>query len=143
MPIVFYLPPATDQERIDFILSHGGQVSNIVECFTHQISMISSKAGASFEPGFTKKQPNPKMYFPGKIYSFDWVLDCIKGGRADLPISDQYLLMQIPYPHALTQTNASLKKQSGLSGQRTRFTMRELIKIFQVTFEFPSKKNKN
>lgn len=30
-----------------------------------------------------------------------------------------------------------------LSGQRTRFTLRELIKIFQVVQEYPSKKNKN
>jgi len=51
--------------------------------------------------------------------------------------------MQIPYPPATLTTNAGHKKQTGLSGQRTRFTMRELIKIFLVTEQFPSKKNKN
>ena len=56
---------------------------------------------------------------------------------------DRYLLLSIPYPAALGASTASIKKQSGLSGQRTRFTMRELIKIFQVTEQFPSKKNKN
>jgi hypothetical protein len=31
----------------------------------------------------------------------------------------------------------------GLQGQRTRFTVRELIKIFEVTSANPCKKNKN
>ena len=33
--------------------------------------------------------------------------------------------------------------QKKYQGQRTRFTIRELIRIFEVTQEFPSKKNKN
>ena len=41
VPLVYYLPTGTDQDMIDFILSHGGQVSNIVECFTFQLSLIS------------------------------------------------------------------------------------------------------
>lgn len=65
-----------------------------------------------------------------------------------LPV-DPYIIMKIEYPpnsandrsdkYAKMQFN-QMKK---LSGQRTRFTIRELIKIFQVTQEFPSKKNKN
>ena len=35
VPMVFFLPSGTDQEQIDLVLSHGGQVSNIVECFTY------------------------------------------------------------------------------------------------------------
>ena len=100
-----------------------------------------SSQGNGYEEGFSKKQPNPKMYYPGNIYSFDWVVDSIKSGRIH-PI-DRYLVLAIPYPSALGSSNASVKKQSGLSGQRTRFTMRELIKIFMVTEQFPSKKNKN
>ena len=56
---------------------------------------------------------------------------------------ENYLLMQIEFPLDGPQNSYSSKRQSGLSGQRTRFTMRELIKIFQVTEQFPSRKNKN
>lgn len=131
------------------MLSHGGQVSNIVECFTYQLSLVSISgrapcSGGSTDNVYAKKSQqqvvNTKLYYPGSIYSFDWILDSIKSNQM-LDI-DPYLLMQIPYPAALG-ANANIKKQSGLSGQRTRFTMRELIKIFQVTEQFPSKKNKN
>lgn len=107
VPMVFYLPQGTDQEHIDLVLSHGGQVSNIVECFTYQLSMIPVKSGGhGFEDGFSKKQPNPKMYYPGNIYSFDWVIDSIKSNR--MVALDRYLLLTIPY--------VEQKKASGLSG---------------------------
>ena len=139
--MVFFLPTGTDQEHIDLVLSHGGQVSNIVECFTYQLSLVPLTNKSYNEGSFAKKQPNPKQYYPGNIYSFDWVLDSIKNNR--MITLDRYLLLTIPYPAAMGISNAMIKKQSGLSGQRTRFTMRELIKIFQVTEQFPSKKNKN
>lgn len=111
VPLVFYLPPGTDQDNIDFILSHGGQVSNIVECFTFQISLISVKSASGvYDPGFSKKQPNPKSYFAGNIYSFDWILDSIKAGQMILPVQESYFLMQIPYPTATLTTNAGHKK---------------------------------
>jgi len=59
---------------------------------------------------------------------------------------EDYLLMKISYPAHLASEEAHSrqnKKLKGLSGTRTRFTMRELIKIFLVTDQYPSKKNKN
>jgi hypothetical protein len=35
VPLVFYLPPDTDQETIDLIKINGGDVSKIVECFSY------------------------------------------------------------------------------------------------------------
>ena len=61
--------------------------------------------------------PNPKHYHPGRIISIDWLKHSLTDGR--LLSSEPYTLLKIDYqptPH-----------------QRTRFTMRELIKIFQVT----------
>lgn len=53
--------------------------------------------------------------------------------------------MKIEYPQSSShlRDGKTLKAIKKLSGQRTRFTIRELIKIFRVTQEFPSKKNKN
>lgn len=75
----------------------------------------------------SKQLPNPKHYFPGKIFSIDWLRHSV--AQTQLLPADQFCLLKIEYhptPH-----------------QRTRFTMRELIKIFQVTEQFQSKKNKN
>ena len=78
--------------------------------------------------------------------------------------SDPYILTHIEYDaplknnednHDPTTPQASSKKHShhhnshnshhhgGPQGQRTRFTVRELIKIFEVTSANPCKKNKN
>ena len=55
---------------------------------------------------------------------------------------ESYIMMKIEVPSA-SRDHHQMKLIKKLSGQRTRFTIRELIKIFRVTQEFPSKKNKN
>jgi hypothetical protein len=57
---------------------------------------------------------------------------------------DPYIISKIealPGKDGNSQSQMNLIKK--LSGQRTRFTIRELIKIFKVVQEYPSKKNKN
>ena len=71
-------------------------MSNIVECFTYQLSLISSKHDASHYD--SKPTPNHKLYSPGPIYSFDWIIESIKSGHTALPAPEHYLLMTIPYP---------------------------------------------
>jgi hypothetical protein len=110
VPLVFYLPSHAPQQVKDLITQNGGQISPIVECFTYQISLISSTPNSQE----SKARPNPKHYHPGKIYSIDWLRHSVEEGRLLTP--DPYCLLKIDYvpsPH-----------------QRTRFTMRELIKIF-------------
>jgi hypothetical protein len=105
------------------------------------LSLIPKRRG-SYDDGYSKeKQELPSMqhYFAGKVYSYDWIAECIRAQRI-MP-NDNFELISFPYPDHQDQN--TIKKQSGLSGQRTRFTMRELIKIFAVTQEFKSKKNKN
>lgn len=54
--LVFYMPQAS-QEDEDYIMSHGGLMSNLVECFTMQIA----KRDQTF---------NENQFFPGNIYDF-------------------------------------------------------------------------
>ena len=83
VPLVFYMPQGTPQEYLDEILAHGGQITNIVECFTIMLSLIPKKR--HFENDFSKseKQELPSMqhYFAGKVFSYDWISDSIRQGR--------------------------------------------------------------
>jgi hypothetical protein len=53
VPLVFYLPQGTPQEYLDEILAHGGQITNIVECFTIMLSLIPKRRSA-YDDGFSK-----------------------------------------------------------------------------------------
>ena len=79
VPLVFYLPQGTPQEYLDEILAHGGQITNIVECFTIMLSLIPKKR--QYQDGFNnEKQELPSMqhYFAGKVLSYDWVVECLR-----------------------------------------------------------------
>ena len=60
---------------------------------------------------------------------------------------EPYIIMKIEYPSSGINKDGKsihqIKMLKKLSGQRTRFTIRELIKIFKVVADYPSKKNKN
>ncbi|TNV81901.1 hypothetical protein FGO68_gene13785 [Halteria grandinella] len=152
--IVFFFPQATQEEE-QFIKDHGGLLSNIVECFTQQIG----KRGVD-------EIFNEGQFFPGYVYDFQWLVDSAAQyntqERAKMLPNEGYLITQIEYIAPVQDKNgaddftnpgsgpSSNKKHhpthhghGSLSGQRTRFTVRELIKIFDVTSQNPSKKNKN
>jgi hypothetical protein len=73
----------------------------------------------------------------GNVYDYRWILDSIRQQQMLNP--DKYLLKTIDFSINSTQYGDDKK----LSGQRTRFTIRELMKIFKVIMDNPSKKNKN
>jgi hypothetical protein len=87
------------------ITQNGGQISPIVECFTHQISLIglpttSGPDGIYTKESFAKSLPNPKNYYPGRIISIDWLKHSLAQGN--LLASENYTLMKIDYhptPH--------------------------------------------
>ena len=97
VPLVFYLPQGTPQEYLDEILAHGGQITNIVECFTIMLSLIPAKH--LYDDGYSKeKQELPSMqhYFAGKVYSYDWIAESIRMGRI-IP-QEPFELVSFPYP---------------------------------------------
>lgn len=103
-------------------------MSHIVECFTLQL----------YKPRDNSSKIPTELYHPGPLVSFQWLLDMVQQ-RQRLPF-EPYVIMKIEAPQAKEKMGKHVKK---LSGQRTRFTIRELIKIFKVTNDYPSKKNKN
>lgn len=157
VPLVFFFPQATSDEEM-FIKEHGGLLSNIVECYTIQI-------GKRDTPQQQQSQPfNESQFFAGTVYDFQWLLDTVRQydqtHQARLLKPDPYMITQVEYippPHDknhddysnpgshVPQGSSSRKHNNhgSLSGQRTRFTVRELIKIFEVTTANPCKKNKN
>lgn len=76
VPIVFYLPSHAPQQIKDLITQNGGQISPIVECFTYQISLITSQPNS--QDG--KILPNPKHFHPGRIFSVDWLRHSFDAG---------------------------------------------------------------
>lgn len=116
--------PAWNPEDLALIKQYGGETSMIVECFTHQIC----KKGVF----------NERDYHPGQIFDFKWIQDSIKAGK--ILNQKEYIVHSFDHTQDVIQTTS--KKMSG-GGQRTRFTIRELIKIFKTVEENPSKKNKN
>ncbi|CDW75573.1 UNKNOWN [Stylonychia lemnae] len=131
MPMVFFMPNISDDDK-KFIELNGGLMSLIVECFTFQIGREPIKES---------------IYHAGPIYDINWLRNSERAGKLINP--EPYLLKIIDYQcpdehyqhHSNgQQSNQGSKKQQG---QRTRFTIRELIKIFEVTHQNPCKKNKN
>eukprot|EP00347_Sterkiella_histriomuscorum_P014169 403361899 len=161
MPMVFYLPNATDADK-DFIESKGGLMSSIVECFTYQV---------------TRRPIKESQFHGGNVYDIQWLHQSAAVEKLLNP--EPFLIKVIDYQHqnynqykhhndhqnehamksmvklqnppetssyqgshvgSNIPGNQASKKQSG---QRTRFTIRELIKIFEVTQQNPCKKNKN
>jgi hypothetical protein len=121
-----------------------------VECFTLQIGKRddpNAPHAATF---------NEAQFYPGPVYDFQWLLDSADQfrtqERAKLLNKDNYVMTQIEYnppahdkhgedfsnPNSAVANPHSKKHphhhgHGSHSGQRTRFTVRELIKIFEVT----------
>jgi hypothetical protein len=134
VPMVFYMPHSTKADQ-DFIMQHGGLVSNQVECFTIQL----------FKNPFPDKpidvtQIPTDLYQPGMVINHLWLIEM--ASRNERISSDPFRLRKIE-PPSLKDHSGSIKLPKKNSGPRTRFTLRELIKIFKVVQEYPSKKNKN
>ncbi len=65
----------------------------------------------------------------GPVYSDKWIIDSVNTGHV-LPVKN-YLLATIA------------QQEKHISFSRTKFTIREVIKIFELTKSKPSKRNKN
>lgn len=74
------------------------------------------------------------------VINYLWLIEM--ASRNERIPSDPFRLRKIE-PPSIKDHNGSIKLPKKNSGPRTRFTLRELIKIFKVVQEYPSKKNKN
>ena len=86
-------------------------MSSIVECFTFQIAKAI---------GFSQD-----THYPGNVYDYQWLVDSAAEGQLVSP--EPYLLKHIEF------TSNEMTSSQSKGQQRTRFTIRELIKIFEVT----------
>ena len=119
---MFYVPDVTPSARSirRLIEVHGGIVIYIPECCCYQIYPESED--------FTEKV-GLEDYSKGLIYSSNWLTESIASER---------LLSCKPY---LKNTVTVTHKQ--LSFSRTKFSLREIIKIFEVVQHNPSRRTKN
>ena len=149
VPYVFYMPDIKPHE-IDFIHSNGGEVSHIVECFTVQLFkppnlVLNEQQKVRFNEPQDRTQIPLDHYQPGILVSFQWLIDMVN--QKQRIAMEPYIIMKIEYPSSSINKDGKsihqIKMLKKLSGQRTRFTIRELIKIFKVVQDYPSKKNKN
>jgi hypothetical protein len=121
VPTLFYVPEVTPQANKvkRLIESHGGLIIHIPECCCYQIY-----------PEWSDSQPaNLEEYSKGLVFSSHWITESI---------ASQKLLSCGNYiKHTVTET----VKQINFS--RTKFTIREIIKIFEVVAKNPSRRTKN
>ena len=75
------------------------------------------------------------------IVSYRWVVDMVQSQRR-LPRAP-YELVRLEYPYSSPKKRGLSSSTQNQHQQRTRFTIRELIKIFWIIREYPSRKNKN
>ena len=122
VPILFYVPECTPScARIRrMIEQHGGLIIYIPECCCYQIYP---------ECPDTQSDKCLEDYGKGLVFSSEWLVESI---------ASQRLLACAPYlKHTITQTY----KQVNFS--RTKFSIREIIKIFEVVQKNPSRRTKN
>ena len=66
------------------------------------------------------------------MFSADWITDCIREGR-----------LLKPQPYILGKVEKENQKILNLRDGRQKFTLRELIKVFQTVQYYPREKTKN
>ncbi len=68
--MVFYLPNDEESDRLTKIIEdNGGLVTDLHECFTHQICKPTDE-----------KDQKSHLFFAGNVYSADWLTDSVKAG---------------------------------------------------------------
>jgi hypothetical protein len=122
VPILFYVPDcspmATRVRRL--IEQHGGLIIYIPECCSYQIYP---------ECPDMKTPQTWDDYAKGLVFSSEWIIESI---------ASQKLLA---CGNFLKQTVARTQKLINFS--RTKFSIREIIKIFEVVQKNPSRRTKN
>ena len=108
-PMAFYLPPSQDKADMKVLIEkHGGQVSEIHECFTYQIAPISEDV--------------PKqLYFWGDVFQGHWIVECIKQGS----------LLEPDNFYAFENREKGSKRVT-FKSNNIRFTITEGLKIFEL-----------
>jgi len=122
VPILFYVPDCTPSaSKVRRIIeAHGGVIIYIPECCCYQIYP---------ECADTNSEIGLEDYSKGLVFSSNWITESI--ASAKLLSCASYL------KHTVTQTY----KQINFS--RTKFSIREIIKIFEVVQKNPSRRTKN
>ena len=107
-PMIFYLPPSSERADLTaFIEKYGGRVSDMHECFTHQIAPLQQEI----------KKNN---FFRGDVYRAHWLVDSVKAGR---------LLDKAEY---LSHTDTKSNKRLAFTHDKMNYTITEAIKIFEI-----------
>ena len=117
VPMVFFIPK-NDKEYADLkimIERYGGMVTDIHECFTYQILPIGMQRDGS-------------KFFAGDVFSAKWLIDSVK--QCKLLSNDCYL-------EYVNQEINCLRID--FHPTRTRFNIREGIKIFELGCANPAK----
>lgn len=116
VPMLFFLPEQSNEAQTlrKLIQKHGGIVIYIPECCCYQLCC--------------QKEPDLALYQKGHIYSSQWVTDSIASLR---------LQPTVEYIHS------QVTQSQQISFSRSKFTLREILKIFEVVEQYPSKRTKN
>lgn len=114
--MMFFLPEPTPQsESLKLeIEQNGGIVIYIPECCCFQIT--------------TSEVPDLSLFQKGHIYRAEWIQKSIRQG---------HLLAAVDF------VSATVTKSPQISFSRSKFTIREILKIFEVVEQYPSKRTKN
>ena len=119
VPLMFFLPEwKMKQSYCELIERHGGLVVEFIECCVYQIY-----------PEEEKEYIQESKFFKGYVYSSNWINDWIQQKATLSP--QNYLKYDI-----------SVNGQD-INFSRTKFSIREVVKLFKATRKYPSRKNKN
>ena len=119
VPLMFFLPEwKMKQSYCELIERHGGLVVEFIECWVYQIY-----------PEEEKEYIQESKFFKGYVYSSNWINDWIQQ-RATLS------------PQNYLKYDITVNGQD-INFSRTKFSIREVVKLFKATRKYPSRKNKN
>jgi len=103
--LLFYIPEAAKDRdtMVKLIKMNGGNIVDFHECFTYQIGT----------PNNTKEED----YYPGTVYSFQWIVDSIEGKK--LADNTKYII-----------ANYQNGKDFPFNKKKIKYTVREIIIIY-------------
>lgn len=111
VPMVFYLPQSDEKNDLTQLIErYGGLVSEMHECFTHQIQPL-------------QQELQPNYFFAGDIYRAHWLADSVKEGK--LLDKEDYFSFK---------NDIKNKKRLDFNQQHVQYTITEAIKIFEIAF---------